>query len=222
MHRHKHTLEPACMCPAVSDSLWWGSCLRPDSVTGRLLLWRSSHGTWTEKNKNKRLYYSTKTNCVQIQSNKPSQQLITTTRISNVNADYLKMSDISPISLSLRRNIDKVQIVKSVRCMNGLVWGMSSERLDSIKWVSRSDAGLLSLSAVRSWYNDLNLDANPLSLYIWRYVQSLSILLFHFLTLKYMPRVRLELTTFRLWDWRAAYCANEAWLQMHCDSDKLS
>ena len=28
---------------------------------------------------------------------------------------------------------------------------------------------------------------------------------------KLMPRVRLELTTFRLWDWRAAYCANEAW-----------
>ena len=25
-----------------------------------------------------------------------------------------------------------------------------------------------------------------------------------------VPRVRLELTTFRLWDWRAAYCANEA------------
>ena len=30
------------------------------------------------------------------------------------------------------------------------------------------------------------------------------------LILKRMPRVRLELTTFRLWDWRAAYCANEA------------
>ena len=27
---------------------------------------------------------------------------------------------------------------------------------------------------------------------------------------KKMPRVRIELTTFRLWDWRAAYCANEA------------
>ena len=27
---------------------------------------------------------------------------------------------------------------------------------------------------------------------------------------KLLPRVRLELTTFRLWDWRAAYCANEA------------
>ncbi len=25
-----------------------------------------------------------------------------------------------------------------------------------------------------------------------------------------LPRVRIELTTFRLWDWRAAYCANEA------------
>ena len=25
-----------------------------------------------------------------------------------------------------------------------------------------------------------------------------------------MPSVRIELTTFRLWDWRAAYCANEA------------
>ena len=25
-----------------------------------------------------------------------------------------------------------------------------------------------------------------------------------------VPRVRIELTTFRLWDWRAAYCANEA------------
>ena len=27
---------------------------------------------------------------------------------------------------------------------------------------------------------------------------------------KNVPRVRIELTTFRLWDWRAAYCANEA------------
>ena len=27
---------------------------------------------------------------------------------------------------------------------------------------------------------------------------------------KKLPRVRIELTTFRLWDWRAAYCANEA------------
>ena len=27
---------------------------------------------------------------------------------------------------------------------------------------------------------------------------------------KIMPRVRLELTAFRLWDWRAAYCATEA------------
>ena len=26
-----------------------------------------------------------------------------------------------------------------------------------------------------------------------------------------MPPVRLELTAFRLWDWRAAYCATEAW-----------
>ena len=25
-----------------------------------------------------------------------------------------------------------------------------------------------------------------------------------------MPPVRIELTTFRLWDWRAAYCAKEA------------
>ena len=25
-----------------------------------------------------------------------------------------------------------------------------------------------------------------------------------------LPRVRLELTAFRLWDWRAAYCATEA------------
>ena len=30
------------------------------------------------------------------------------------------------------------------------------------------------------------------------------------LPLKQMPRVRIELTTFRLWDWRAACCANEA------------
>ena len=30
----------------------------------------------------------------------------------------------------------------------------------------------------------------------------------------YMPRVRIELTTFRLWDWRAAYCANEAILTL--------
>ena len=28
--------------------------------------------------------------------------------------------------------------------------------------------------------------------------------------IKDMPRVRLELTAFRLWDWRAAYCATEA------------
>ncbi len=28
---------------------------------------------------------------------------------------------------------------------------------------------------------------------------------------KVLPRVRLELTAFRLWDWRAAYCATEAW-----------
>ena len=27
---------------------------------------------------------------------------------------------------------------------------------------------------------------------------------------KLMPRVRIELTTFRIWDWRAAYCAIEA------------
>ena len=27
---------------------------------------------------------------------------------------------------------------------------------------------------------------------------------------KILPRVRLELTAFRLWDWRAAYCATEA------------
>ena len=30
---------------------------------------------------------------------------------------------------------------------------------------------------------------------------------------KNLPRVRIELTTFRLWDWRAAYCATEAWCQ---------
>ena len=28
---------------------------------------------------------------------------------------------------------------------------------------------------------------------------------------KDLPPVRLELTAFRLWDWRAAYCATEAW-----------
>ena len=28
----------------------------------------------------------------------------------------------------------------------------------------------------------------------------------------FLPRVRLELTAFRLWDWRAAYCATEAWI----------
>ena len=28
--------------------------------------------------------------------------------------------------------------------------------------------------------------------------------------LKTLPCVRIELTTFRLWDWRAAYCANKA------------
>ena len=36
-----------------------------------------------------------------------------------------------------------------------------------------------------------------------------------------VPRVRLELTTFRLWDWRAAYCANEAAVEVkwsHCFS----
>ena len=31
---------------------------------------------------------------------------------------------------------------------------------------------------------------------------------------KFMPPVRLELTAFRLWDWRAAYCATEAILTM--------
>ena len=31
----------------------------------------------------------------------------------------------------------------------------------------------------------------------------------HFRSSK-MPFVRLELTAFRLWDWRAAYCATEA------------
>ena len=29
---------------------------------------------------------------------------------------------------------------------------------------------------------------------------------------KTLPCVRIELTTFRLWDWRAAYCDNKAWL----------
>lgn len=43
------TLEPVCMCPAVSGSLWWGSCLQPGSVAGRPLLLRSSHGTWMEE-----------------------------------------------------------------------------------------------------------------------------------------------------------------------------
>ena len=33
---------------------------------------------------------------------------------------------------------------------------------------------------------------------------------------KPLPRVRLELTTFRLWDWRAAYCANEAPVKRAC------
>ena len=28
---------------------------------------------------------------------------------------------------------------------------------------------------------------------------------------KKLPRVRIELTAFRLWDWRAAYCATKAW-----------
>ena len=28
--------------------------------------------------------------------------------------------------------------------------------------------------------------------------------------IKTVPRARIELATFRLWDWRAAYCANEA------------
>ena len=33
---------------------------------------------------------------------------------------------------------------------------------------------------------------------------------FSFLMKKILPPVRLELTAFRLWDWRAAYCATEA------------
>ena len=42
-------------------------------------------------------------------------------------------------------------------------------------------------------------------------------LLAEYVNPKYVPRVRIELTTFRflfgqfgLWDWRAAYCATEA------------
>ena len=35
-----------------------------------------------------------------------------------------------------------------------------------------------------------------------------------------MPHVRLELTTFRLWDWRAAYCANKA--DRFCDFSRKS
>lgn len=48
-HGDKCTVEPVCMCQAVSDSLWWGSCLRPDWVTDRPLLLRSSHGTWMKE-----------------------------------------------------------------------------------------------------------------------------------------------------------------------------
>ncbi len=32
-----------------------------------------------------------------------------------------------------------------------------------------------------------------------------------FWMIKNLPRVRIELTAFRLWDWRAAYCATKAW-----------
>lgn len=41
MHGPKHTLELVCMYPAASDSLWWGSCLQPDSATGQPLPLRS-------------------------------------------------------------------------------------------------------------------------------------------------------------------------------------
>ena len=34
---------------------------------------------------------------------------------------------------------------------------------------------------------------------------------FSFSKVKSLLPVRLELTAFRLWDWRAAYCATEAW-----------
>ena len=34
---------------------------------------------------------------------------------------------------------------------------------------------------------------------------------------KDLPPVRLELTAFRLWDWRAAYCATEA-----CEENRIS
>lgn len=45
----RHTLELVCMCPAASDSLWWGSCLQLDSATGQPLLLRSYHGIWIKK-----------------------------------------------------------------------------------------------------------------------------------------------------------------------------
>lgn len=45
----RHTLELACMFPAASDSLWWGSCLQLDSATGQPLLLRSYHGIWIKR-----------------------------------------------------------------------------------------------------------------------------------------------------------------------------
>ena len=48
-----------------------------------------------------------------------------------------------------------------------------------------------------------------------------SFCLFESFSLK-MPRVRIELTTFRLWDWRAAYCANEASMQIKSANERLA
>ncbi len=38
---------------------------------------------------------------------------------------------------------------------------------------------------------------------------------------KVMPRVRIELTAFRLWDWRAAYCATKAWWWRSANIEKI-
>ena len=50
-------------------------------------------------------------------------------------------------------------------------------------------------------------------MYIWwkaQFSQCTMCLPHYHRLLKELPRVRIELTTFRLWDWRAAYCANKA------------
>ena len=62
---------------------------------------------------------------------------------------------------------------------------------------------------------------NDASFHVQFLLHAWSFCLFQSFSLK-MPRVRIELTTFRLWDWRAAYCANEASMQIKGDIERLA